>query len=195
MQLIYDNKMLNKLFVFKAYSEKGIGLQFRIFNYRNVLGFSSHVKGDKHVVLGDFEKKITKSWEKKIKEVMIDNNMALLCFFKSSPGKYHFYTPQVFDWLDAVKISKSLGAEKNFLSISAVREQFILRISKKGKKDEPVLMRIFHNEFADKSKIVYSKGHSHLLEMFYKLDKKYVDSFEKIGKGVEYEKYRTTNVV
>ena len=135
---ILDIKPLRKLIVIKRVKAKScFGFSFMVYDYRNVIGISSKVYKDWHVVFADYEKK--KLNFKKFKEVMEKNNMCILCVIESSKGKYHLISPQCYDWLRALEISKELGAEKNYLSLSAVRGEFILRISKKGNKPEPKL--------------------------------------------------------
>jgi hypothetical protein len=192
MQLIFDAKRLHLLFVFRVYTKNGFGIQFRIFNYRNVIGISSKVKGDNHIILGDFEKKLTTSNINKLIDAMVRNNVAVLFILKSSKGgKYHFESPQIFSWLDALRISKELGAEKNYLSISSVRGEFIVRISKKGKKNEPLIYRIIRNPNAFNP--IYSEKHVKQLELFHKYNHEIINGKKTEG-GFICEKYRTTNI-
>lgn len=191
MQLMYDAKIFRKLFVVNLQNSHGLGFSFYIFNYRNIIGLSSLVDKNKHVIFGDFEKRLTKKRMDRIKSVMIANNIALLCFFKSSKEKYHFISPQVYDWLDAIRISTELGAEKNYLSISSVRQEFILRISRKGNKGEPKPYKIITNPYA--KDVVFSNPHCHFLKVFYNLNDNFLKQ-KMLGKDMTCERYRTTNL-
>jgi hypothetical protein len=180
----------HNLFVMKIFSGHGFGINFAVYPYRNVIGISSKA-GKRHVIFGDYERRLN---ARKIRDAMDRNDIGLLFFFKSSEGRYHFISPQMFEWLDALRISKELGAEKNYLSISSVRGEFILRVSKKGIKGEPVLDRVFTNGHGRNKRFLLSGAHSNFLEKFYGIDRCYFNNSAMMPTRLTCEKYRTTNL-
>jgi hypothetical protein len=176
------------LFVAKIYNEHGYGLNFALYPFRNVIGISSKA-GKGHVIFGDYEKRLN---SKRIVDAMRKNGVSFLCFMQSSPGKYHFFGTQIFSWLDALRISQDIGAEKNYLSVSSVRREFILRVSKKGHKGEPVPMKIFYLKKRN-SKDKLSFAHVKFLKTFYGIKPEYFEG-EQVATKLACEKYRTTNL-
>ncbi|MEM5802825.1 MAG: hypothetical protein QXO57_02605 [Candidatus Aenigmatarchaeota archaeon] len=200
--LIIDIPRFHILLSSSVFFEHGFGINFRIFRYANVISIGSKVNGNNHVLFGDYEKKLTKNRLKKIREVMLKRNVFMLCFFESSKNKYHFISPQVFDFLDAIHIAKELGAERNYLSLSATREEFILRISRKGKKGQPIVYKVITNPNAFlTTEVKVAKKHYVFLQKFYKLkdldyffEKNLLENVKMINGVFEVEKYRTTNL-
>ena len=188
MRKQFSFELGKNMFVFRITKSHGLVFSFSVYPFRNVIGISSKVDEDRHALFGDYEKELD---YQHIQEAMVRNNVAYLCFFLSSPGKYHFMSPQVFSWLDSLNASKDLGAEKNYLSISAVRQEFILRISKKGKKDEPYPVVIFKNDLA--RNISYSSAHLDFMRVFYGLDHTFTN-IEIVKSDLKVEKYKTTNI-
>ena len=179
-----------RLLVFRIFNEKNrLGFNLLVFPYRNVLGISSGKR--KSCVFSDFEKKLTEYRIRKIKGIMIKENMALLSIFQSSKDKYHFISPQIYDWLTALRISQELGSEKNYLSISSVRQEFILRITKKGSKDEPNLVKTIEN--MDASDVLFSSSMMKFLKFYYGVTLKFINP-KYYKDNLIVEKYRTTNL-
>lgn len=190
MLKILDIKSLHKLIAVKI--ERG-HLSIRFFDYKNVIGISSKLsmKKDEHVLFGDYEKKLTEKRLNMIKEVMKKRDIPLMFIFKSSKDRYHLISPKVFSWLDAINTARELDIEKNYLSISSVRQEFILRISKKGSKDEPELIKVLQ---VPSKKAVFSFPHCKFLSLYAENYEPLLNSLDKIGGKLYVESYRTTAV-
>ena len=187
---IIDLKGQRRLVVLERVRAKNaFGFKFFIYKYRNVIGISSKVYKDWHVVFGDYDKSRINS--KLVEKVMHENNMCVLLFLESSKGKYHFISPQCYDWFRALSISRELGAEQNYLSLSALRGEFILRISRKGSKPVPRVVKIFQNEYAHN--VLLNKPHLNFLRIYHKVEIPIAHA-QLIGKRLKVERYRTTNV-
>ena len=191
MQKVIDLKRFRRLLVFSTYKKYGFGFRFRVFNYRNVVGVSSQVEGEFHVLFGDWDE--GKPEREIVFDVMVRRNIGMLFVFESSPGKYQFISPQVGIFLDHLHTAREMGAEKNFLNLSAIRGMFILRCSRKGGKDAPKCVAALVNPFAEN--VVLSRQHVLFLENYYGLKGVIPKDMNMIDGGeLDVERYRTTNV-
>ena len=189
------NLWFHVLLVFRVTYEHGFSVGFAIYPYRNVLALSSGK--NRSCIFCDYERPLTDYRLRKIRKVMNKENIFFTCIFQSSKGKYHFIIPQLYDWLEALRISKDLGSEKNYLSISSVRQEFILRITKKGSKDEPRLIKTLINRKA--RKILFSSSMLKFLRFYYNVNFYYNEDMKVINPLIHkdkliVEKYRTTNL-
>lgn len=196
MRLQLDFKRIKTILTVVAKNKNGIKFSFAVYPYANVISIGSAVKQDDktigHVVFGDYEKRLTKKRRAFITDYITKNNIGMILFFRSSRDKLHFIIPQVFEsYLECLHHAHKLGAEQNYLTISATRGEFVLRLSRKGAKDEPRFKEALINNSIHP---FLSKPHVDLITKFYNLDKQMFNMYPTLGDALETEFYRTTNV-
>ena len=193
IQFLWDAKDKKTMYSFCMFRKVGSGFSFRRFPYANVIGIDSNVFKDKkligHALFGDYEKRI--NWVR-IAKIMRKEKIIVIYIFKSSKNKYHMISPQVFDIVTALRIGGEIGFEMNYLQLSAVRGEMVLRFSRKGKKGEPKLFKIITNNVRKKVRI--SRLHYDFLRKFYNVPE-LKGKFKFAGNRINYERYVTTNVL
>lgn len=106
---------------------------------KNVIGIQSTCPNDEHVLFIDFDKTTIPIIEKKLLPYNYKHTFYIL---SSSKNHYHAICLDKFKFGEVCQIQHDLDINKNHLMFSVRRGYWVLRVSPKGNKGEPKIVKV-----------------------------------------------------
>lgn len=110
----------------------------------NTIGIQSRCPNKMHVLFLDFDHTTLDTIITKCKSIQETYQLGNFYIFKSSKNNFHAMCIDIITFGEAAQIQDEMSMHK-YINFSIKRGYWVLRISKKGTKDEPKLITIVEN--------------------------------------------------